>query len=59
MVQEAIRSDSYVLMRAKSFFRVFAAFRRHIISYWAKLLRNLLKCSAILGLNYLDPQRAL
>jgi hypothetical protein len=46
-------------MRAKSLLHVFAAFRRHIIVYWAKLLRDLLKCRAIIRLYCLDPQRAL
>jgi hypothetical protein len=45
--------------RAKSFFQIFAAFRRHIYIYWAKLVRNLLKRGAIFRLYCFDPQRSL
>lgn len=50
---------AFILMRAKSFFCVFAAFRRHSLLSWAKLLCHLFKCHAIFRLNCLDPQCSL
>jgi len=44
----AVLTIKFLRIRAKSFFCIFAAFRRHIIRHWAKLLRHLLKRRAIL-----------
>jgi hypothetical protein len=54
-----VKLQSKKKKRTNSLLRVFTAFRQNIIVYWAKLLRDLLKCHAIIWLYCLDPQRAL